>query len=150
MSFNILVTMAKKTLKKKKTKKKTKTRAKQVAVPKSYDHWETTEEALTQDLEEDLLDAWHKVREFAAGLGEQRIYASGKAIMFAKKVCYAFVRPKKAYLELVIFLPDETLRPGFKTVKAVSKTKYAHTFRLVHGDQVEDVVTDALSEAYAL
>lgn len=147
--------MAKKVLKKKtgaKKKSRTKKSPAKAAVKASakvrHDDWETTEEALTQNLEEELRDAWMKLREFAVNLGEQRVYASGKAIMFAKKVCFAFVRPQKSYLELVIFLPDEILRPGFKSVKAVSKVKFAHTFRVVHSGQVEDVVTEAIADAY--
>ncbi len=109
----------------------------------------TTEEALTKNLGEDLLEAWLKIREFSSGLGEQRIYASGKAIMFSKKTCFFFVRPKQSYLEVVIFLSASKIRKGFKSVRAVSKTKYAHTFKLLHADQVESTLTEAIEEAYA-
>jgi hypothetical protein len=113
------------------------------------DHYNTSESYLVSDLEEDLKDAWMKVREFGASLGDQRIYASGRAIMFSRKVCYFFVRPKKSYLETVVFL-NEAHEPGlFKSVKAVSKTKYAHTFRLVHSDQVEGELAEAIAQAYA-
>lgn len=112
------------------------------------DHYNKSEPYLINPLEEDLKDAWFKIRAFGASLGEQRIYASGRAIMFSKKVCYFFVRPKKKYLETVIFLPYERSEPEFKSIKAVSKTKYAHTFRLIHSDQVEGELTQALQEAY--
>ena len=69
-----------------------------------HDCWTTTEQALTKDLSEDLRDAWERVRETAADLGEQRIYASHNSIMFARKACYFFVRPKRTMLELCIFL----------------------------------------------
>jgi hypothetical protein len=42
----------------------------------AHDCWTTTEAALTQDLTEDLRDAWERVRKTAAGFGDQRIYAS--------------------------------------------------------------------------
>ena len=70
----------------------------------AHDCWTTTEQALTKDLSEDLREAWERLRETAAELGEQRIYASHHSIMFARKTCYAFVRPKRSFLELVIFL----------------------------------------------
>lgn len=64
-----------------------KSKAKKVSTPKSDpDRWRTTEEALTRDLSEDFLDAWKTLRRYAADLGPQRIYASGKAIIFCMKV----------------------------------------------------------------
>lgn len=66
----------------------------------AHDCWTTTEAALTRDLPE----AWERLRETAAGFGQQRIYASGHAIMFARKTCYFFVRPRKRFLEVCVFL----------------------------------------------
>ena len=139
--------------KKKKSKKVTskKASAKKAKPKKKYehhpDHYNTSEEFLIQPLEEDLKDAWFAIREFGQSLGEQRIYASGRAIMFSRKVCYFFVRPKKSYLELVIFLKEKKSESDFK-IQAVSKIKFAHTFRLIHADQVEGMLTEAISEAY--
>jgi len=45
-----------------------------------HDCWTTTEAALTQDLTEDLRDAWERLREAAADFGDQRIYASHSSI----------------------------------------------------------------------
>ncbi len=114
------------------------------------DHYNKSESFLTKNLTEDHKDAWLKIREFGASLGEQRIYASGKAIMFAKKHCYFFVRPKKSFLEVVIFLGDKRKRPDFSSVKPVSKTKFAHTFKLVHSDQVEGELAQALKDGFAI
>jgi len=69
-----------------------------------HDCWTTTEAALTEDLSEDLQDAWERLRETAVSFGEQRIYASHKSIMFSRKSCYFFVRPKRSFLELCVFL----------------------------------------------
>ncbi len=107
----------------------------------------TTEDALTGHLDEDLREAWDELRAFASSLGEQRIYASHNSIMFAKSVCYAFVRPKKSYIELVIFLRREAHEGDFK-VRPVSRTKFSHTFKLIHRDQVEGALTDAVREAF--
>lgn len=112
------------------------------------DHYNTSEEYLIRPLEEDLKDAWFKIREFGESLGEQRIYASGQAIMFSRKVCYFFVRPKKAFLEVVLFLQTEGSKQYFKAIRPVSKTKYAHTFRLFHADQLEGEILEAITEAY--
>jgi hypothetical protein len=66
-----------------------------VAPGDAHDCWTTTEAALTKGLSEDLREAWERLRETAADFSEQRIYASGHAIMFSRKTCYFFVRPKK-------------------------------------------------------
>ena len=63
----------------------------------AHDCWTTTEAALTADLSEDLHDAWERLRETAADFGEQRIYASGTAIMFSRQACYFFVRPRQQF-----------------------------------------------------
>ena len=75
-----------------------------VAAGEPHDCWTTTEAALTKDLSEDLRDAWERLRETAVEFGEQRIYASHRSIMFARKVCYFFVRPKRNALEVCFFL----------------------------------------------
>src|SRR6185369_864926 len=75
-----------------------------IAEGEAHDCWTTTERALTRDLPEDLQDAWERLREAAVEFGEQRIYASHHSIMFSRKACYFFVRPKRAALEVVIFL----------------------------------------------
>jgi len=91
-----------------------------------HDCWTTTEVALTQDLSDDLRDAWERLRETAVSLGNQRIYASHKSIMFSRKSCYFFVRPKKNFLELCLFprshtegSSSATKRPGVE-VQGVS------------------------------
>ena len=114
----------------------------------AHDCWTTTEAALTEDLSDDLRDAWERLRETAAEFGEQRIYASGKAIMFARSSCYAFVRPKRSFLELVVFLGRTLRGPRVKRVERKSKTKLAHIIQIRHRDEVESPITDWLREAY--
>jgi hypothetical protein len=116
----------------------------------AHDCWTTTERALTQDLSEDLRDAWERLRETAADLGEQRIYASHNSIMFARATCYAFVRPKRTFLELCIFLGRTERSPRIKRSMASSRTKVAHLIQLRHRDEVEAPLTDWLHEAYHL
>lgn len=132
-------------------KPKAKSRTKSKSKPKTYehhpDHYNKSEPYLIDPLAEELKDAWFKIRSFGESLGAQTIYASGRAIMFSRKVCYFFVRPKKSYLEVVIFLNEQHPNESFK-VKAVSKTKFSHTFKLVHSDQVEGILTDAVRLAY--
>lgn len=115
-----------------------------------HDCWTTTEEALTCDLTEDLRDAWERLRETAAEFGEQRIYASHKSIMFSRKTCYFFVRPKRKYLEVCFFLPRMIEAPQIRRASQASKSKVVHTIHVVHRDQVERPITDWLREAYAL
>ena len=81
-----------------------------------HDCWTTTEAALTQDLSEDLQDAWERLRETAVALGDQRIYASHKSIMFSRKSCYFFVRPKRSFLEVCVFLGRALKAPQVRRV----------------------------------
>jgi hypothetical protein len=114
----------------------------------AHDCWTTTEEALTRDLPEDLREAWERLRGTAAGFGPQRIYASGHAIMFARKTCYFFVRPKKQFLEVCVFLGRAIKSSQVQRVDQVSKSKLVHTIRITHRDEVEEPVADWLLEAY--
>jgi hypothetical protein len=114
----------------------------------AHDCWTTTEAALTDDLSDDLKEAWERLREEAAALGEQRIYASGTAIMFARTACYCFVRPKRSFLQLVIFLGRTIRAPQVRRVERTSKAKLAHFVQIRHRDEVESPVTDWLREAY--
>jgi len=122
----------------------------EVAEGEVHDCWTTTESALTSDLSEDLKDAWERLRETAADLGEQRIYASHNSIMFARKACYCFVRPKRSFLEVCLFLGRTLKAPQVRKAVASSKTKMAHIVHIRHRDEVEPPFTDWLEEAYAL
>ena len=122
----------------------------QVEEGEAHDCWTTTEAALTADLSDDLRDAWERLRETAADFGEQRIYASHKSIMFSRKSCYFFVRPKKNFLELCVFLDHAVRSPRIRRVDASSKSKFAHIMQVIHRDEVEAPITDWLREAYAL
>jgi hypothetical protein len=115
-----------------------------------HDCWTTTEAALTEDLSEDLRDAWERLRETAVEFGDQRIYASGSAIMFSRKACYCFVRPRRTFLEVCVFLGRTVRAPQVRRVERTSKTKLAHLIRVTHRDEVEPPITDWLQEAYAL
>jgi hypothetical protein len=114
----------------------------------AHDCWTTTEAALTQDLSEDLQDAWERLRETAAAFGEQRIYAAHKSIMFSRKSCYFFVRPKKSFLEVCVFLGRALRASQVRRVDRTSKTKVAHFFQIRHRDEVEAPFTTWLREAY--
>ena len=121
-----------------------------IAQGEAHDCWTTTEAALTQDLSEDLRDAWERLRETAVSFGDQRIYASGTAIMFSRRVCYFFVRPKRNFLELCVILGRALKAPQVRRVGRPSKTKVRHIINITHRDQVEAPVTDWLQEAYEL
>ena len=117
---------------------------------KAHDCWTTTEAALTRDLSEDLREAWERLRETAAAFGDQRIYASHNSIMFSRKSCYFFVRPKRSFLELCVFLGRTIKAPQVRRVDSASKTKTVHVIQIRHRDEVEAPVTDWLREAYEL
>src|SRR6266536_1833684 len=116
----------------------------------AHDCWTTTEAALTRHLSEDLRDAWERLRETAVSFGDQRIYASHKSVMFSRKSCYFFVRPKRKFLEVCLFLGRTLKAPQVRRVDRASKSKVAHTIHVRHRDEVEAPVTDWLQEAYEL
>ena len=115
-----------------------------------HDCWTTTEAALTRDLSEDLRDAWERLRDTAAEFGEQRIYASHSSIMFSRKTCYFFVRPRRTFLEVVFFLGRVLRSPKIRKTVQSSRAKVAHVVRVTHRDEVEAPLTDWLREAYLL
>src|SRR5215813_10136644 len=114
-----------------------------------HDCWTTTEAALTKGLSEELREAWERVRETALEFGDQRIYASHKSIMFSRQSCYFFVRPKRNYLEVCVFLGREVKAAQVRRVDRASKTKIVHSIHITHRDEVETPITDWLQEAYA-
>ena len=121
-----------------------------VEAGEAHDCWTTTEQALTKDLSENLQDAWQRLRETAVSFGDQRVYASQNSIMFSRKACYFFVRPKRAYLEVCVFLPRPVKARQIQRVDRASKSKLAHFIRITHRDEVEAPVTGWLREAYEL
>ena len=121
-----------------------------VKAGQAHDCWTTTEAALTKDLSEDLKDAWGRLRETAMDFGDQRVYASHSSIMFSRKSCYFFVRPKKNHLEVVIFLGRAVKAPQVRQVVESSKRKKANIVRITHRDEVEAPITDWLREAYEM
>ena len=114
----------------------------------AHDCWTTTEAALTADLSADLRDAWERLRETAAEFGDQRIYASHNSVMFSRKSCYFFVRPKKSFLEVCVFLGRPLKAPQVRRSDPSSKSKFANIIQLRHRDEVEAPITDWLREAY--
>ena len=121
-----------------------------IAEGQPHDCWTTTEAALTQDLPEDLKEAWERLRETAIAFGDQRIYASGTCIMFSRESCYFFVRPKRSFLEVCVFLGRALKAPQVRRAERTSKTKIANILKITHRDEVESPITDWLQEAYEL
>jgi hypothetical protein len=70
--------------------------------------------------------------------------------MFSRDSCYFFVRPKRSFLELAVFLGRAVKAPQIRRVERKSKTKLAHILHVRHRDEVEPPITDWLREAYAL
>jgi len=116
----------------------------------AHDCWTTTEAALTGDLSEDLQEAYERLRETAVEFGDQRIYASGKCIMFSRDVCYFFIRPKRSYLEVCVFLGRPLRSPFVHRAEPSSKKKFYNIIKITHRDQVEAPISDWLREAYEL
>jgi hypothetical protein len=113
-----------------------------------HDCWTTTEAALTKELPDDIREAWERLRETAAEFGEQRIYASHSSIMFSRKACYFFVRPKPKLLEVCFFLGRTIRSARVRRSRPASRVKVAHVVHVRHRDEVEAPLTDWLREAY--
>ena len=116
----------------------------------AHDCWTTTEAALTGDLSDDLRDAWERIRETAVEFGEQRIYASGTAIMFSRGSCYFFVRPRRSHLQVCVFLGRAVRSPQVRRVERKSAAKLVNIVHITHRDEVEAPFTEWLREAYEL
>jgi Domain of unknown function (DUF5655) len=121
-----------------------------VADGEPHDCWTTTEAALTAELSPDLLDAWERLRDSAVEIGDQRVYASHNSIMFSRRACHFFVRPKRRFLELTIFLGRPLRAPQVRRVRQSSRTKWTHVVHIRHRDEVEAPITDWMREAYEL
>jgi uncharacterized protein DUF5655 len=70
--------------------------------------------------------------------------------MFSRTSCYFFVRPKKNFLEVCVFLGRTLKAPQVRRVAPASKSKMVHFFQIRHRDEVEPPITDWLQEAYQL
>jgi hypothetical protein len=121
-----------------------------IADGETHDCWTTTEAALTADLSDELKDAWERLRETAADFGDQRIYASGSAIMFSRKTCYFFVRPRRSHLQVCVFLGRAVKAPQVRRVERKSTRKAVNIIHITHRDEVEAPLVDWLREAYDL
>jgi hypothetical protein len=70
--------------------------------------------------------------------------------MFSRESCYFFVRPKRSFLEVCLFLGREVKAPQVRRAERKSKTKVANILKITHRDEVEPPITDWLQEAYEL
>src|SRR5213080_1220616 len=96
----------------------------------AHDCWTTTEAALTDDLSEELKDAYERLRETAVEFGEQRIYASGTAIMLSRASCYFFVRPRRSFLQVCVFLGRAVRAPQVRRVERKSTSKLVNIIHI--------------------
>lgn len=141
---------SKRTLKAKAKSKSVAVKAETPREGKPHSYWpRSSERQLIVGLSEDLRDAYDRFKSTMTGFGAQYIYASAKAIMFARQRCYAFVRPKKKYLEITFFRDERIADERLKRVDAVSARKFAHIIHVTHADQIEEPLTDWLSGAYS-
>ena len=114
----------------------------------AHDCWTTTEAALTADLPDELHEAWERIRQTAVEFGDQRIYASGTAIMFSRKSCYFFVRPRRSSLQVCVFLGRALRAPQVRRVEPRTASKFVNIIHITHRDEVEPPLTGWLREAF--
>jgi hypothetical protein len=68
--------------------------------------------------------------------------------MFSRKSCYFYVRPKKSFLEVCVFLGRAVKSPHVRRSEPSSKSKFLNIIQVKHRDQVEAPITDWLREAF--
>jgi hypothetical protein len=68
--------------------------------------------------------------------------------MFSRKSCYFFVRPKKSFLEVCVFLGRTVKAKQVQRIDRTSKSKVVHVIQIRHRDEVEPPITDWIQEAY--
>lgn len=136
---------------KKPAKRPVKKAPKKKAPKRDYENYHLpvrSEAEQMREMSDDLRDAWQKLRGFANSLGDYKFHTSAKAMMFTRRLCFMFARPKKSYLEVVFFLPEVLDHPHVRKGNRVSKTRAANNFRLVHADQVDAPFTDWVRAAF--
>jgi hypothetical protein len=70
--------------------------------------------------------------------------------MFSRQSCYFFVRPRRSYLQVCVFLGRAVRSSHVRRVERTSASKLAHVIHITHRDEVEPPITDWLREAYEL
>lgn len=107
-----------------------------------------TERQLFNQFDEDLRDAYYLIKDRVSEFGDQRMYNNARASMFSRRVCYLYVRPKKKFLEVCFFLPKLLKNEIIHDGRAVSKSKFTHTVRVFHSDQIDHTILTWLREAF--
>ena len=70
--------------------------------------------------------------------------------MFSRKSCYFFVRPKRSFLQVSVFLGRAIRAPQVRRVERKSTSKLVNIIHITHRDEVESPFVDWLREAYDL
>lgn len=107
-----------------------------------------TEDSLTKNISDDVMDAWLRLKETALSFGEQSLTFSDKAILFTRKGCYLSVRPQKSYLGISFFLGRKVESPIVRETLAPARGTVEHTLRINHQDQIGAPLIQWLKEAY--
>src|SRR5947209_3756430 len=119
-------------------KKKKKTASKKSRMERDGFHLPVRSEAKQlEGLTEEFVEAWRALRAFALSLGPQEVpHTSHRSIMFGRRLCYLFVRPKKSCVEVNFFLPRAVESELLKKVTptGVTKKRFGHVLALVHAD----------------
>src|ERR1700687_4656195 len=70
--------------------------------------------------------------------------------MFSRESCYFFVRPRRSFLQMCVFLGRAVRAPQVRRVERKSTSKLVNIIHIRHRDEVEPPITDWLQEAYDL
>jgi hypothetical protein len=70
--------------------------------------------------------------------------------MFSRKSCYFFVRPRRSFLQVCVFLGRAVRAPQVRRVERKSTSKLVNIIHITHRDEVESPFVDWLREAYDL
>ena len=120
-----------------------------VEAGEEHDCWTTTEAALTQDLSEDLRDAWERMRETAAELRRAADLRLAQVDhVLAQVLLLLRAAEEEASSRCASSSAAPCKAPQVRRVERKSKTKIVHIIHVTHRDEVEAPITDWLQEAY--
>ena len=98
--------------------------------------------------DQNVKDAFEKIKDIAMSLGNVKINSVKNAILFQAKSQFLAVKPKKNILDTE-FVLDEPVEgfPIHKTVQA-TKTKWAHFVRLESPEEVDEQLISWIKRAH--
>ena len=105
-------------------------------------------ESVMSELTETQFEIWEQFKLLVQEFSDYYCYASKRSVMFSRRVCFCFLRPRSKDIEIFFFLGRELDSSIINKVEKRSETKFAHRVILKHSERLEEPLTSWLHEAY--